>query len=58
MDKEKEPETTWERVSDLSLPNQVKLLCDCIDEIKELAIDVADSVSEINEAEKTKPPKK
>jgi len=34
MDKEKDPETTWERVSDLSLPNQVKLLCDCIDEIK------------------------
>lgn len=34
MDKEKEPETTWERVSHLSLPNQVKALCLCIDEIK------------------------
>jgi len=55
MDKEKEPETTWKRVSHLSLPNQVKALCLCIDEIKELTIDVADSVSEINEA---KPPKK
>jgi len=34
MDKEKEPETTWERVSNLSLPNQVRVLCDCIDEVK------------------------
>jgi len=43
MDKEKEPETTWERVSNLSLPNQVRVLCDCIDEIKNA---------------ETKPPKK
>jgi len=34
MSKDKEAETTWERVSDLSLPNQVRSLCDCIDEIK------------------------
>jgi len=34
MDKEKDPETTWERVSGLSLPNQVRVLCDCIDEVK------------------------
>ena len=54
MDKEKQPETTWKRVSNLSLPNQVRVLCDCIDEIKELTIDVADSVSEINETKATK----
>jgi len=33
MDKEKEPETTWDRISHLSLPNQVQALCMCIDEL-------------------------
>jgi len=47
MDKEKDPETTWERVEGLSLPNQVKLLCECIDEIKNSP-----------EESETKPPKK
>jgi len=32
MSTEKESETTWNRISHLSLPNQVKALCMCIDE--------------------------
>jgi len=47
MDEEKKPETTWERVSNLSLPNQVKQICEWLDDIK----------GAIAEPE-TKPPKK
>jgi len=51
MDKEK---TTWERVSHLSLPNQVQALCMCIDEIKN---DLETKVEAEPESE-TKTPKK
>jgi len=34
MSKDKGIDYTWDRVSNLSLPNQVRFLCDCIDEIK------------------------
>jgi len=51
MSKEKEPETTWERVSNLSLPNQVRVLCDCIDEVK-------NAESEREPEAEPKPPKK
>jgi len=27
--------TTWDRVKDLSLANQVKALCECLDEVNE-----------------------
>jgi len=33
MDEETIIETTWERISNLSLPNQVRELCECIDEL-------------------------
>jgi len=51
MDKEKEPETTWERVAGLSLPNQVREICECLDDaLKELRQVIPES--------ETKTPKK
>ena len=44
-------DTTWDFVKDLSLPNQVRTLCDCIDEIRE---DLPDRSKRID---KEKPPK-
>jgi len=51
MDKEK---TTWERVSNLSLPNQVRVLCDCIDEVK----NDLETKAEAEPESETKTPKK
>jgi len=51
MDKEKEPETTWDRISHLSLPNQVQAICLCLDDaLKELREVIPES--------ETKAPKK
>ena len=58
MDKEKEPETTWERVSNLSLPNQVRVLCDCLDEIKDQVSDMDNSITRRIDNPDPKPPKK
>ena len=50
MSDKKNPPTTWSRICDLSLPNQVKALCDRTDELV-LVMD------KLNSAE-TKPPQK
>jgi len=50
MSEENEAGTTWDRVSSLSLPNQVRVLCDCIDEVK--------NAKPEPETESTKTPKK
>jgi len=31
-EKKKDPITTWDRIKHLSLPNQVKALCTCMDQ--------------------------
>jgi len=58
MDKEKEPETTWERVSNLNLPTQVRVLCDCLDEANSQIKDLHSFAQDISEKLETKSPKK
>lgn len=58
MDEEYEIVSLWDRIQQATLPNQVHLLCNCVDEIQKKMNTIDDLILEVTKDLPPKPDKK